>query len=308
MYPEAVVGSIPQVRRLVMIACVAGLLSLSCGRSRNDSGEAPSAPTPGEQPVGQPSASPEPPASPAPAGQQVWIPPGTFDCALGPGDKDATCDAGVPVFADAVNAAVDRVIAEQRALFPDGDLTARVRNEEAIHVAVARILQAQGYCAGWDLIDLQVRNSNEFSEHYDLFDARGFVYLDPARRIRSTCRPASFPLTAAERIDSVRVGFYRITCPPGVTKPPNSSGRLPEGCLGLVTATPKDKFFNDVDARAHGPYITWELIQRRGFVAMRDDENTPFNTALRAMGTGDFALCATVQGHTGCLEGEVTEN
>ena len=131
---------------------------------------------------------------------------------------------------------------------------------------------------------------------------------DPARRVRSTCHPASFPLSAAERIDSLRVGFYRIQCPPGVTKPPNSSGRLPEGCLGNVTATPKDKFFNDVDARIHGPYITWELEQRRGFVAMRDDENTPFNKALRAQGTGDFALCATVQGHRGCLEGTVTEN
>jgi len=256
-----------------------------------------------------PSPDPEPPvASPAPSGQPEWIPPGTFACALGPGDKNAGCGAETPVFADVVNAAVDRVIAEQRALFPEGDITARVRNEEAIHVAVARILQAQGFCAGWDLIDLQVRDSNEFSEQYDLFDHRGFLYLNPAQRVRSTCHPASFPLSAAERIDSLRVGFYRIQCPAGVTKPPNSSGRLPEGCLGLVTATPKDKFFNDVDARFHGPYITWELEQRRGFVAMRDDENTPFNKALRAQGTGSFSLCATVQGHRGCLEGTVTEN
>ncbi len=63
-----------------------------------------------------------------------------------------------------------------------------------------------------------------------------------------------------------------------------------------------------MDARAHGPYITWELIQRRGFVAMRDDESTPFNKSLRAQGTGPFMLCATVQGHKGCLEGFVTEN
>ena len=296
-------GPLSQAR----IGIVAGLLALSCGGSGDVNRETPSTPSEAVQPGGTPGENVQPP-SPSPQTQPVWIPPGTFDCALGPGNKDAACGAAEPVFADAVNAAVDRVIAEQRDLFPEGDITARVRNEEAVHVAVARILQVQGFCAGWDLSDLQVRNSNEFSEQYDLFDARGFLYLDPAQRVRSTCHPASFPLSAADRIHSLRVGFYGIQCPPGVTKPPNSSGRLPEGCLGHVTATPKDKFFNDVDGRAHGPYITWELIQRRGFVAMRDDESTPFNKSLRAQGTGYFTLCATVQGHRGCLEGEVTAN
>ena len=288
------------------IGIVAGLLALSCGGSGGDRRETPSTPSEVVPPVATPAENVQPP-SPSPGTEPVWIPPGTFACALGPGNKDAACGAGEAVFAGAVNAAMDRVIAEQRDLFPNGDITERVRNEEAIHVAVARILQAQGLCAGWDLIDLQVRDRNEFSEQYDLFDARGFVHLDPAKRVRSTCRPASFPLTAAERIHSLRVGFYGIQCPPGVTKPPNSSGRLPEGCLGHVTASPKDKFSNDVDARAHGPYITWDLIQRRGFVAMRDDESTPFNKSLRAQGNGYFMLCATVQGHRGCLEGEVTE-
>lgn len=75
-----------------------------------------------------------------------------------------------------------------------------------------------------------------------------------------------------------------------------------------MTATPKDQFFGDVDARIHGPYITWELTQRREFVTMRGDENTEFNQALRAVRAGDFELCATVQGHRGCLAGTVTEN
>ena len=289
---------------VVTVGLLASVLALSCGGG-GDNPEAPSAPPASAAPA--PAADPSPETAPAPAGQPVWIPPGTFACSLGPGNKDSGCEAATPLFADAVNAAVDRVIAEQLDLFPDRDITSRVRNEEAVHLAVIQILQAQGFCAGWDLIDLQVRNSNEFSEHYDLFDARGFLHTDPADRVRSTCYPADFPLSAADRIDSIRVGFYGIQCPAGVQKPPNSSGRLPVGCLGHVTATPKDKFFNDVDARAHGPYITWELRQRRGFVAMRDDELTPFNKALRAQGAGHFALCATIQGHTGCLEGEVTE-
>ena len=294
-------GPILQVRRVVLIASALGLLAVACGQ--DDREPTPAAPAPIQPSVAP--AAPEP--TPLPDGQPIWIPPGTFDCALGPGNKDAACDAEPPLFLDAVNAAVDRVIAEQLDLFPDRDITSRVRNEEAIHLAVIRILQARGFCAGWDTIDLQVRNSNEFSEHYDLFDARGFLHRDPADRVRSTCRPADFPLRASEYINSVRVGFYGIQCPAGVQKPPNSSGRLPVGCLGLVTATPKDESFADVDARLHGPYITWELEQRRGFVAMRDDANTPFNKALRAQGPGHFALCATIQGHRGCLEGEVTE-
>ena len=297
-------GPLPQARRLVVIASAAGLLALSCGSDRDNSGQTPAAPAP-VPPSAIPSAAPPSLASPAPETQPVWIPPGTFECALGPGDKDATCEAGVPVFADAVNAAVDRVVAEQLDLFPDRDITSRVRDEQAIHVAVARILQAQGLCAGWDLIDLQVRNSNEFSERYDLFDARGFLHLNPSQRVRSTCHPADFPLSAADRIDFIRVGFYGIECPPGVRKPPNSSGRLPLGCLGHVTASPKDRFLNDVDARVHGPYVTWELTQRGRAVTMRDDETTPFNKHLRGSSPGDFSLCATVQGVRGCLDGTV---
>ena len=294
-------GSLPKVRHAGLIAI--GLFLLSCGSDDSRQPTAPPEPVPSATP---PADVPTP--APLVGDQPVWVPPGTFSCALGPGNKDFSCDAPTALFAADVNAAVERVIADQRHLFPDGDLTERVRNEEAIHVAVIQILRAQGYCAGWDTIDLQVRNSNDFSEHYDLFDARGFIHLDPADRIRSTCTPADFPLSAADRIDSVRVGFYGIQCPAGVRKPPNSSGRLPIGCLGHVTATPKDKFFNDVDARVHGPYVTWELRQRRGYVAMRDDESTPWNKSLRAQGTGTFELCATVQGLTGCLAGEVTED
>ena len=286
---------------------VAGFAALSCGGDQDPQAQTPSAP----EPVRTDTASAQAPpaaASPEPGESPVWVPPGTFACDLGPGTPDAGCEAGVPVFAGAVNAAVDRVIAERLDLWPNRDLTERVRDEEAIHLAVIDLLRPQGYCAGWDLTDLQVRNSTDFSEHYDLFDSRGFIHLDPAKRVRSTCRPASFPLTAGERIYSLRVGFYGIQCPAGVPKPPNSSNRLAVGCLGHVTATPKDKFGHDVDARVHGPYISWTLQQRREIVSMREDTNVAFNKALRANDSGSFVLCATVQGKTGCLEGFVSAN
>jgi len=46
----------------------------------------------------------------------------------------------------------------------------------------------------------------DFSEHYDLFDARGFLHTDPADRVRSTCYPADFPLSAGDRIYAVIKG------------------------------------------------------------------------------------------------------
>ena len=40
-------------------------------------------------------------------------------------------------------------------------------------------------------------------------------------------------------IDSVRVAFYGIRCVDGQTPPNNGLGKLPVGCSGFVTATPK---------------------------------------------------------------------
>src|SRR5687767_13947475 len=154
-----------QSRNLRLFAVAVALTGVACNERRDGDLEAPSAPE-AVQVVSTPAQAPPAAASPEPDASQVWIPPGTFECALGPGTPDAGCEAGVPVFAGAVNAAVDRVIAERLDLWPNRDLTERVRDEEAIHLAVIDLLRPQGYCAGWDLVDLQVRNSSDFSEHY----------------------------------------------------------------------------------------------------------------------------------------------
>lgn len=293
-------------RVLAVLVSTAAIPGLSCGGG-GENGR-PSGPSAGAPSTEGATASPAPSPSPSPisSGQQVWVPPGTFDCPLGRGEPDYGCDGEEPLFVGEVNAAVDRVIAEQLHLWPNKDLTERVRDEWPIHHEVIRILQAKGYCAGWDVRDLQVRDSQGFAEHYDLFDSKGFLH-DAPKRYRATCRPASFPLEAKDRFASVRVGFYGIDCPAGVRKPRNSEGRLPVGCLGHVTATPKDRFFDDVDPRIHGPYITWDLEQRREFVTVRDIPDIDFNKAVRGVRPGPFRLCATVQTHRGCLEAEVIE-
>jgi hypothetical protein len=287
---------------LVLWAAAAGLLGLSCGAdgvTRRE--DLPSGPT------GAPPASGLRALSdPEPTPQPVWVPPGTFDCSLGKGNPEALCEAGPPAtFAAEVDGAVEQVVREQRALFQGGDVSARILDEEPFHLAVARLLQARGFCSGWDLLDLQVRNSNGFSEQYDLFDRGGHLRAREDR-LRSTCAPASFPLAAAERIDSLRVGFYGITCADGRTPPRNGDGRLPLGCTGFVTATPKDAHGADVDARVHGPYITWELEQRYEFVRVESYPDVAFNKILKPDSRGEFRLCATVQTHTACLSARVT--
>ena len=127
-------------------------------------------------------------------------------------------------------------------------------------------------------------------------------------RVRSTCHPASFPLTAAERIDSVRVGFYGIQCPAGRDE---AAQQLRAAAGGLPR--PRDR-------HAQG-----QVLQRRGRPRPRPVHHLGAAAAPRVRGharrrehalqqvaagpgNGYFALCATVQGQRGCLEGEVTEN
>ena len=288
---------------LVLGAVAAGLLGLSCGADGDAARRegSPSGPTVAAQPSG-----PRALSDPEPTPQPAWVPPGTSDCPLGKGDPKAWCEAGATArFAAEVDAAVEQVVREQPALFQGSDVSGRVLDEEPFHLAVARLLQARGFCAGWDLLDLQVRNSNAFSEQYDLFDRGGHLRAREDR-LRSTCTPASFPLAAAERIDSLRVGFYGITCADGRTPPRNGEGRLPLGCTGFVTATPKDARGADVDARVHGPHVTWELEQRLEFVRLEDYPDVPFNKIVKPTSRGEFRLCATVQTHTDCVAARVT--
>ena len=146
---------------------------------------------------------------------------------------------------------VTRVLGENGYLVLDSD---------RFYLDMANLLQAQpeNFAPGWDLKELQVRNSAGFSEQYDLVLPNGHLRRGEGS-FRSTCTPAIFPLAPAERIDYVRVGFYGIQCEDGRTPPRNGEATLPADCTGFVTATPKDKEGRDVAGRHfHGPFINWE--------------------------------------------------
>jgi hypothetical protein len=130
----------------------------------------------------------------------------------------------------------------------------------------------------------------------------------PLPDTRPTPAPAPTAAPAPDRgpIDSIRVGFFGISCKNGKPTPRNGERRLPVGCVGYVTATPKDKNNIDVPLRIHGPQIDWELKWGNGTVDVRKPTfASDFNKDLFGARPGEFSLCATVKGVEGCLHGFV---
>jgi len=284
-------------RTLPVVAMMA--VVLSCGGSPTPTTPpSPLPPTPSIAPTAAPS--PEPSAS-----------PGASSCRYGKGTVETFCNRQVGAFGADVDAAITLLTQQSPEIF---DLTQqageggfKVLMPDEYYAGVIRNLEARDFCAGYDLVELQVKNSSSFSEQYDIMLASGHVRRG-AGAYRATCTPPSFPLDPEDLIDQVRVAFFGISCIPGVTPPRNGENKLLMGCNGNVTATPKDKDGHDVDARIHGPRIDWTLTQDVPVVRMDDFPGVAFNKTLTAQQPGHFQLCAVVKGVRGCLNGEVFDS
>jgi hypothetical protein len=229
-------------------------------------------------------------------------------CRYGKGTVDTRCQRQAPRFVGEVDAAIALLVQQEPQIFnlqdqagPGGYL---VLDQEKYIAGVMRNLRAKDFCAGFDLKELQVKNGNEFSEQYDILVSNGHARRGDGS-YRTTCNPASFPLDPEDLIDSVRVAFFGFRCADGVTPPRNGEGKLPVGCFGFVTATPKNKNNEDVDSRIHGQKIDWVLKQEGEIVRMDDASESTFNKNLYGLNKGHFTLCAVVREVEGCLHGEV---
>jgi hypothetical protein len=244
-----------------------------------------------------PSPSPKPSPSPTPS-----------PCPYGKGTVDTTCLRGVPVFLEKVDAAIDQLIQKQPKLFDLEDAAGpggyRVLDSKGYYAGVVKNLEAMDFCAIADNNMIQLKNSNEFSEDYDIMLSSEHVRRGDGS-YRATCNPPAFPVDAADLIDGVRVAFYGFDCPKGVVPPKNGSGQLPVGCEGFVTATPKTKDNTDVDPRVHGPEIQWIHWEGHEQVTVEDFPGVTFNKTLIGVQEGNFRLCAVVKGVEGCLNGTV---
>ena len=118
--------------------------------------------------------------------------------------------------------------------------------------------------------------------------------------------PTPTPSPDAGSIDSIRVAFFGIDCGKGNPVPNNGWKKLPKGCRGFVTATPKRADNTDVPAKEHGPDIEWFMLYGSEFVDVQAPTfESDFNKDVVGEQVGGFGLCATVKGVTGCLSGQV---
>lgn len=276
-----------------MAALIATALSCSGGSST------PSAPAPAPSTsAAAPSPSPSlPPAS-----------PGAASCPFGKGTPDTFCARRAPALIGAVDGAIDRLVQQHPEYFELTNLNGpggyRVLKPTEYHQGVVAALQSAGFCAETDNTAISVRNGTEFSEDYDILLATGHVRRGDGS-YRQTCTPPSFPLEAADVISYIRVAFYSIRCAEGIPIPRNAEDKLPVGCTGFVTASPKTKDNLDVNERLVGTRIDWTFEQEGEHVRVNDFPDQPFNKIVTAVDPGHWTLCAEVKGVRGCQFGEV---
>ena len=242
--------------------------------------------------------------------------PASASCPLGKGSVDALCGLTPdPRLLAQVQQAIDALVQHRPELFNKQEEAGantrqyRVLDKDAYLDGVVSELTAAGLCAErtLDLERVQVKSKNGFSEEWDVITSKGFIRRGPSA-YSTTCTPAAFPLDAADYIASVRTALWAYECLSGVTPPSPEEGKIPLGCDGRVTATPKLKDGHRVPARIHGPIVLWEQREGQDVVRLETDPrfpDEPFDKVLVTSGKiGLFWVCATVKGKTGCLRGQ----
>jgi hypothetical protein len=258
-------------------------------------------------------ATPTPTATPEPTPTPVQAPPPLLPsleaCPIGVGSYYTTCNRTNPELIGDVETAIAESVNEYPTMFDQEDVAGpggfRVLDPDGFVTSVVGKLRQAGFCADYDGVEVQVKNTNDFSEQYDILLSSGHIWRGNGS-YRSTCNPASFPVNPVQAISSIRVAFYAMVCPQSLTLPGLNTGVLYVGCVGNATATPKDALGEDVPARIHGPDIEWDVRRGGGdIVDVNDVRDQPFNKRIRGLQPGDFQVCATVQGVEGCLNGRV---
>lgn len=172
-------------RRLagVAVAVLASTLSVCGGKNNSTPGGASSPP-----PVA---------ATPTPTPIPQATPDTLFSCALGDGSAASSCVRESPSFLNEVNTAIDQLVQQQPQVFDLsnqlGEGGFKVVSPGQYYVGVMRNLQRMGFCANFDGEEMQVKNTNSFSDQYHIMISSGYVRRG-ASSYRATCYPAAFPV------------------------------------------------------------------------------------------------------------------
>jgi hypothetical protein len=121
--------------------------------------------------------------------------PSPAGCALPP-SSEVACGRPDPHFLGDVEAALDQVMKQRPELFDFGQTASGtdwpvVKDMTAYHLALVDALIPKGYCGKFDGEEIQLKRSNELSEHYDVNYADRYVRRGPGS-FRSSCYPAAF--------------------------------------------------------------------------------------------------------------------
>lgn len=257
-----------------------------------------------------------PPTTPPPTtvnpGPTPTPPPVSTTCALGYGSGSYRCVGDTPGLMPQLESAVDKLVKDQPQLFdttnPSGTGGYLIYNVDAFYAGVIANLQAEGLCGQVDAAKerISVKENNSYSENYDIVSSQNRIRRGP-NTFLSTCYPANFPLSPTDAVASISVSFFRITnCPAGTVIPALAFNQLPVGCVGTITATPRDASGNKLPIELHGSDITWYIRAGEGTVIqMSPDPDVTFNQKVGARQVGEFSVCAVVQDKTGCVNGTV---
>jgi hypothetical protein len=132
--------------------------------------------------------------TPPPTTTTTTLPAASQGCGLPPSRRDS-CSYEDSTFRPPIDRAIMRVQREQPQLFDftqaNDELSVFVRDVNRYHEAVVQALRDVGLCAIFDGEEVAVKNTNDFSDQYDIITATDFVRWGDGA-YAATCRPARF--------------------------------------------------------------------------------------------------------------------
>ena len=169
----------PWVRRcllaLSLVAALTALASVACGRPQPLANDPLPTPTP----------------APTPA-----LPAASLGCRLPPGTGEGIrCPYQYATFVEPVDKAIARLQREHPELFDFsqcyGTLSCRVLDRDRYIAGLLDNLRAMELCAIFDGEEIVIKNTNDFSDQYNVISSAGFSRWGIGS-YRATCRPAWF--------------------------------------------------------------------------------------------------------------------
>ncbi len=121
-------------------------------------------------------------------------PPSPAGCTLPP-SVEISCGKPESRFLDKMLAAIDQVQKDKPELFDFTDRSQqgwpRVKDLQAYYAAIIGIFVGQGFCARFDGEEIAVKQTNEFTEHFDVNYQDRYIRQGPGI-YRGACYPAAF--------------------------------------------------------------------------------------------------------------------